>query len=124
MLPAGGTYTARQNELKLLKAIPPRLVEILRKTDGSRFGFAFCGTPVFYNRVKSAVGLYNDVQKITVDLMDSSTGDSTDFLGDMLSAGGNLLGAMLKTPGGKAGRSATHAFEKHHIFPEEFSKDF
>src|SRR5208282_3296144 len=45
-LPAGVTYTARQNEPKILKAIPPRLVAFLRKTEGSHSGLAFCGTPV------------------------------------------------------------------------------
>src|SRR5208282_3801044 len=31
---------------KILKAIPPRLVAFLRKTEGSHSGLAFCGTPV------------------------------------------------------------------------------
>src|SRR5208337_5028125 len=55
-LPAGVTYTARQNEPKILKAIPPRLVAFLRKTEGSHSGLAFCGTPVQNSR---SAGLLN-----------------------------------------------------------------
>src|SRR5208282_121768 len=43
---AGATYTAQQNELKILKALPRRSVEFLRKTGGIRCDFASCGTSV------------------------------------------------------------------------------
>src|SRR5271165_834525 len=45
---AGATYTAQQNELKILKALPRRSVEFLRKTRGIRCDFASCGTSVAF----------------------------------------------------------------------------
>ena len=42
----GPTYTAAENDLKILKVLPPSRIQILRETEGSPPDFAPYGMPV------------------------------------------------------------------------------
>ena len=74
--------------------------------------------------VQQTANTFNEIQEESYTLMESADGDTTDLYIDLLNNADSELGEGFGDMVSGYGRTGVEQYDKHHIFPQQFAKDF